>query len=820
MLLVGLSLAEGHQEVAMVRRDAQHANLRTSLDVGNRSEGVHTNASTQIFASAAENDISFTTGSVWTQLRDPTLRILISFCILLIAVSIAMGVAERLREASKPSLPDEKRLKQDKGIASGWSRSLVKIILAWLTDKESGGTARAIVVGLTIWWTWREATFAFFSSAYHAGVANEISAMSQHKDAHKVYHALLAAFLYDLLVGLPTFAILSPLIDYYSRIRLRDYLTQRALHAYLKGGGHAYYHVKLGEALSGIDNPDQRIAEDAQNLADLVVAIFGSILSAVLGFSFWTSVIFGIGGAEVMNICVVFAGLRTAIAWIGFRRSLVEARQRVLAQGADLRYGLMRVRDSAEEIALGNGDQQEFTRASSLYGSLIAAVWSNLNVHIRYNISQNCSQHIPGMLLWISLLPLISSGRIQFGDAMRVHMAYDQASKVFAFLVDNFGNLTELQANAERYLSLVEACDTINGKNEKEWPKAKWGDGIDFSHPGKPELPGKGIYADKDLKVSKESEISWEEAPASSALVFDNIVLTIPNDVEKRSMGGISITCPANQGLLIMGPSGVGKTSLLRAAAGLWTTGRGTVRRPGGAKKDYLQFLPNRCYLPIGSLRQLVMYPAQQAEFASESDTTAAVASLTRARLGHLLERWGLDESQDWRAFLSAGEQQRVAFARLFWHLQGAPANSALAILDEATGALDAATEAFLYGELGKEVKSGCGGLCGFVSVGHRPDLKRLHHSWLIIGDESMEDSAEIISEGSWKTADGAAVPWKQLRRAEETAADEASACEEAAGYETADEETYARESPMAAEQSETADSVSETPMPTFQGAP
>jgi len=489
----------------------------------------------------------------------------------------------------------------------------------------------------------------------------------------------------------------------------------------------------------------------------------------------------------------------------------VEARQRVLAQGADLRYGLMRIRDSAEEIALGNGDQQEFTRASSLYGTLIAAVWSNLNVHIRYNISQTCSQHIPGLLLWISLLPLIGTGRIQFGDAMRVHMAYDQASKVFAFLVDNFGNLTELQANAERYLALVNACDTINGKTE--WQKATWGDNSDPSHPGKPELRGKGSYVDKDHKASKQSEICWEQAPPSSALVFDNIVLTIPNDVEKRSMGGISITCPANEGLLIMGPSGVGKTSLLRAAAGLWTTGSGTVRRPGGAKKDYLQFLPNRCYLPIGSLRQLVMYPAKQAECANESDTTAAAASLRRARLGHLLERWGLDECQDWRTFLSAGEQQRVAFARLFWHLQGAPANSALAILDEATGALDAATEALLYEELGKEVKPGCGGLCGFVSVGHRPDLKRLHHSWLIIGDELIEDS-EIISEGSWKTADGAAVPWKQLRKAKTT--DGANTREEA----TADEEAYERESPMLAEQSETADTVSETPMPTFQGAP
>mmetsp|Transcript_5581 Transcript_5581/g.9962 ORF Transcript_5581/g.9962 Transcript_5581/m.9962 type:complete len:856 (+) Transcript_5581:225-2792(+) len=761
LLLLGLSHAEGHMEAAMVRRQAE-AHLQPNNQLNEHGEG--------LILVTNRDDADRSKASFVSQLSDPTLRIIMSVCILGIAVSVAMGFAERFRETSKSENLGQERKKDHDFTAKSIGRSMGKIIFAWLTDKGSRGTAATVVVGLILFWTWREAMFAFFSSAYHAGVANEISAMHQHKDIHKVYSALLTAFMYDLLVGLPTIGIFSPLIDYYSRIRLRDYLTRRALHAYLRGGGQAYYHVKLGEASSGIDNPDQRISEDAQNLADLVIAIFASVLSAVLGFSFWTTVIFGIGGMQVMNICVVFAALRTAIAWIGFRRSLVEARQSVLRQGAHLRYGLMRIRDSAEEIALGNGDKQEYARTNGLYGRLIDAIWSNLHVHIRYNIAQRCSEHIPGLLLWLSLLPLLSSGRIQFGDAMRVHMAYDQASKVFAFMVDNFGHLTELQANAERYLSLVEACDSINGTSTDERLKSKFWDNSAFIHPGKLEKLGKELLKEQKMsEKARESEISIQHPTTSAALVFENVVLTIPNDVEKRSMGGISLTCPANEGLLIMGPSGVGKTSLLRAAAGLWTTGAGIVRRPGGANKEFLQFLPNRCYLPISTLRQLVIYPDQEAEVNCEpAEATVAVQqSLARAKLGHLLERWGLDERQDWRAFLSAGEQQRIAFARLFWHLQGAPSNSLLAILDEATGALDSATEAFLYEELRKEAQPGCGGLLGFISVGHRPDLKCVHDSWLIIGHELLQDldsSAGSITEGNWKIADGAAIPWKQFR--------------------------------------------------------
>jgi ABC-type uncharacterized transport system fused permease/ATPase subunit len=134
----------------------------------------------------------------------------------------------------------------------------------------------------------------------------------------------------------------------------------------------------------------------------------------------------------------------------------------VLNSGANLRYGLTRVRDSAEEIALGGGSKQEYERSMGLYDRVVDAIWSNLCVHLRYGIAVGVLNQFPGLILWVLMLNDIASGKLGIGDALRVHFAYDQVGKVLGFVVDNFGRFTDLQADADRLHTLLCKCDESN----------------------------------------------------------------------------------------------------------------------------------------------------------------------------------------------------------------------------------------------------------------------------------------------------------------------------------------------------------------------
>lgn len=664
-----------------------------------------------------------------------------------LSVAMYMAVLERKRRLEPrgdklpgKSAPDTDTPKPD---GDSWAAithlygELAELIKLWLTDAHAKWTARGIFALLLVHWAWREFSWAFMSSAYHADVTNKMTTLTEHKDVSSVYRAILIALAYDVLISMPTFSVATPVIDYYSRMRFRDFLTRKALDSYLGGTGHAYYHVKLSEGKTGIDNPDQRISEDASAISALFMSLFAAILSSVLGFSMWTTVIFQVGGMRVVELGIAFSILRTLIAWLGFGTSIVAARQSLLKDGAELRYGLTRIRDSAEEIALGDGNRREYGHVSRLYQAVVSATWNLTAVEVRYGIAVGLCDHFPGILLWVLLLPRVLSGEIGFGDAMRVHMGYEQVSKVFGFFVNNFGILTDLQANLQRLSALLEVC--------------------------------RG-YDDPGL-FQPTSFIQYREAPSRLALSLQDVVVCAEGLEVDSSIGGLSFACNSGQALLIMGPSGAGKTSLLRSLAGLWNRGSGYIERPGGASREYLHFLPSRCYLPIGSLGQLVCYPdapqESQAAHAGQAEK-AMKRALVRARLGYLVDRWGLRAENDWRVLLSSGEQQRLAFARLFWHLEGCQPDSYLAVLDEATAALDVETEAALYAELRQELLPG-GALRGFVSVGHRPQLEDFHDSCLRLQAGELQCTEGQVREasGSWVAPSGKTLQWQLTRQAE-----------------------------------------------------
>merc|ERR1719453_290619 len=144
---------------------------------------------------------------------------------------------------------------------------------------------------------------------------------------------------------------------------------------------------------------------------------------------------------------------------------LVDSQRLILHRNADLRYRLVRIRDSAEEIALTGGGTSEQQTSFWLLGRVVEASWINLMVHLRYSFAVGVLQYFPGIMLWVLMLNDIRDGKLKFGDAMRVHFAYDQVGKVLGFFVDNFPTLTDLKADADRVDRLLRACEASREAN-------------------------------------------------------------------------------------------------------------------------------------------------------------------------------------------------------------------------------------------------------------------------------------------------------------------------------------------------------------------
>ena len=505
-----------------------------------------------------------------------------------------------------------------------------------------------------------------------------------------------AAFWRTLGWYLGTFALAVPIGVYYrwveERLALlwREWMAQHLVKRYFNN--RAYFRLRGSH---NVDNPDQRISEDVRNFTASSLSFLLIVLNSLVTLVVFSGVLWMISGSLV-GILLVYAVAGTAIS-ILIGRKLVRLHYHQYEKEANFRYGLVRVRDNAESIAFYRGEKREHL---DLFNRLTAAVANMRLVIIRnrnLGFFTNSYNYLALVLPVLVVAPMYMRGQVEFGVVTQAAGAFAQVLAAVSLIITQFGGLSNYLASVQRLGSLWDQLDEHDAEEER----------IAYEAANAP---------DADSQIVK----------------LDKLTICTPGK-GKTLVKELSFELRANQSLMIMGPSGTGKSSVLRTIAGLWPGGGGSLERPAF---DHLMFLPQRPYMVEGSLRDQLLYPYPD-RGATDDEIRKVVADVNLSDVFARVDD-DLDRAVDWANILSLGEQQRIAFARLFLR------KPKFAFLDEATSALDEENQGDLYHRI---KDSGI----GFISVGHRTTLIGYHDRLLNLersGSWEIEDTA-----GSKKSA-------------------------------------------------------------------
>lgn len=556
----------------------------------------------------------------------------------------------------------------------------------WKADKRARRDL-ASVVALTFLQSGISVLFSFVSRDFWTALNTKNADLFYHQA--QVFCAVLLAF--------------TPVVVYYQyfrdkcALRWRDWITTRVLNQY--SSNRNFY------TLEAVDNPDQRIAQDLNSFTTESLALFLTLLVSAIDLVSFSAILFSIY-PYLFAVLLAYASTGTYLTAVLGKR-LIGLNYNQIVREADLRYGLIRMRENAESIAFFKGEKRENAEITRRLKAAIENMADVINLRRQVGFLQTGYKYAIRILPAFLVAPRYFAGAIELGSVTQSISAFSHILDDLSLVVNRFDSLSHFGAGIDRLAQFVQALEDNIEEEQRTFG----------THSGKSLTKGRG----------HRGGIVLNEIPGRNRfLSVQNLTLYTPDDeMPRKLIDNLSFTLTPGERLLVCGPSGNGKSSLLRALAGLWTNGSGTITSPDHSE---LFFLPQKPYCTLGSLRDNLVYP-KEVETADFTDA-ALLRALDFVELSELPTRMGgLDAVADWGDVLSLGEQQRLQFARLF--LSG----TSVAIIDEGTSALSVQIEKAMY-----DLVLGLG--ASVVSVGHRPTLLGYH------------DRILRLREGSWELAD------------------------------------------------------------------
>lgn len=553
------------------------------------------------------------------------------------------------------------------------AREFTRIALPYFRseDRWAGRGLLITVIALQLFQVWLNVRFNTWYRAFYDALQNKDWDIFIYQIG--VFSLLAALFIVS--------AVYQIYLQQWLQIRWRRWLTTRYLGRWLGQGTHYRMRLKGDSA----DNPDQRIADDIKqfinNTLDIGISLLGSIVTlvsfVVILWNLSASTPLMIG-SESFNIpgYLVWAALLYAIVgtWVTHLvgRPLIRLNFDQQRYEADFRFSLVRLRENAEEVTLLAGERAEEERLLDRFARVVGNWYGIMQRTKRLTFLTAGYSQVAIIFPFIVVSPLYFAGSMMLGGLMQIASAFGQVQGALSFFVKAYSDIADWKAVLNRLAGFDASID--------------WARSLDAAAP----------------RVEHVSD-------GGTALLAEELVVGLPNGDEIVRVRGLVIE-PAER-VLVAGPSGSGKTSLFRALGGVWPFGSGSVRIPRSAN---VLVLPQRPYLPLGTLRGALAYPGPDDAFAPAEIEEALLATGLEA----LKDK--LDETAYWADQLSVGEQQRLSIARALLQKPD------WLFLDEATSALDERAEDMLYRLLLKRLPR-----AAIVSIGHRSSLIAFHERFL-----------------------------------------------------------------------------------------